>query len=460
MPAAAALLADAAALGKLKPRPSKSISGSHFSIGFETLDRQMFDPERTYGHLAQLGVKWARCQTGWARTEKIKGEYDFAWLDTVVDSLLKIGIQPWFNLGYGNRLYTPLAPHESAVGWAPLNSPEAKEAWLKYVDNITAHYRDRVQAWEIWNEPQGPGFWQPGKGNADDYVGLVKMTAPVIRRNVPRSTIIGGVVTGFPTVLVYLERCMEAGMGDFVDKVSFHPYRARPEENYAADVRAMRGIMSRYKPGMPLWQGENGAPSVGHGTGALSDMEWTEATQAKWLLRRLLSDLSQDIEVTSYFHTVDLANYVWTSGQSGQTNPKGVLRSSDYTPKPSYYAFQNLCALFDDDTKRADYLMRFDRGAPIFEEASIQSASFIRKGRPIYVYWYPSDLQKDYAARQVRACVWSGNAAKLENPVIVDLMSGQITQPNKPSQSGGLWYFEASALRDYPVLITDSALVS
>ena len=56
MPAAAALLTDSAPLGKLKPRPSKSISGSHFSIGFETLDRRMFDPERTYGHLAQLGV--------------------------------------------------------------------------------------------------------------------------------------------------------------------------------------------------------------------------------------------------------------------------------------------------------------------------------------------------------------------------------------------------------------------
>ena len=61
---------------KLKSRPSKSIASSPLSIGFETLDRKMFDPDRTYTHLAELGVKWARCQTGWARTEQRRGEYD------------------------------------------------------------------------------------------------------------------------------------------------------------------------------------------------------------------------------------------------------------------------------------------------------------------------------------------------------------------------------------------------
>ena len=89
---------------RMNPRASKSVAASPISIGFETLDRKMFDPERTYSHLAKLGVKWARCQTGWARTETVKGKYDFEWLDRVVDSLLTAGVQPWFNLGYGNTL--------------------------------------------------------------------------------------------------------------------------------------------------------------------------------------------------------------------------------------------------------------------------------------------------------------------------------------------------------------------
>jgi len=57
-------------IGKLKPRSSASIKASPLGVGYETLDRQHFDPVKTYQHAAQLGVKWARCQTGWARTEK------------------------------------------------------------------------------------------------------------------------------------------------------------------------------------------------------------------------------------------------------------------------------------------------------------------------------------------------------------------------------------------------------
>ena len=57
------------ALGEIKPVASKDIEASPLSVGFETLDRKMFDPERAYEHVGRLGVKWARCQTGWARTE-------------------------------------------------------------------------------------------------------------------------------------------------------------------------------------------------------------------------------------------------------------------------------------------------------------------------------------------------------------------------------------------------------
>ena len=60
-------------IGKLKTRPSASIKASPLSVGYETLDRQHFDPAKTYAHAAQLGVKWARVQTGWARCEKVKG---------------------------------------------------------------------------------------------------------------------------------------------------------------------------------------------------------------------------------------------------------------------------------------------------------------------------------------------------------------------------------------------------
>jgi polysaccharide biosynthesis protein PslG len=122
----------------------------------------------------------------------------------VVDNLLKIGIQPWFNLGYGNRLYTPGAAHESAVGWVPLNSDEARRARVRYAGKIAARFAGRVKHWEMWNEPNIKGFWQPEAPDPARYVAFVKMTAPVIRRRVPKAVLIGGAFSRFP-VLDYAE---------------------------------------------------------------------------------------------------------------------------------------------------------------------------------------------------------------------------------------------------------------
>lgn len=442
-----------AVLGKLATRPSLSINASHLGIGFETLDRKVFAPEKTYAHLAALGVKWARCQTGWARTERRKGEYDFAWLDEVVDALLKIGIQPWFNFGYGNRLYTPEATTEYAVGFVPLYRAEARAAWVKYTQTIAERYRARVRQWEIWNEPNIPNFWQPTKPNPADYVELVKITAPEIRQRVPNAVIIGGSLAGMP--IDYLEQCLEAGLGQYVDKISCHPYRPVPEANYEAEVRAFRGLLARYKQGLEVWQSENGAPSANGGCCALANFDWNETRQAKWLLRRLLTDLSLQLELTSYFHTIDLVNYTSRDQASTMTNYKGVLRGTQYTPKPSYFAYQNLCSLFDAETKAADLLIR---SAGVQDE-QVFAASFVRRGAPIFVRWLPVGLQQDKPWRRSSAELWSGKTAKMTEPVLIDLLSGQTYKIGKATFSDGWWKIENLPLTDYPLIVTDKSVM-
>ena len=57
-------------IGRLKTYTSKEIENSYVSIGFECLDRDLFNPEKCYDLLAESGVKYARCQTGWAKCEK------------------------------------------------------------------------------------------------------------------------------------------------------------------------------------------------------------------------------------------------------------------------------------------------------------------------------------------------------------------------------------------------------
>lgn len=438
-------------LGRLKTHPSKSIEASRLSIGFETLDRKMFDPKRPLPHLAQLGVKWARCQTGWCRCEPEKGRYEFGWLDEVVDSLLEIGIQPWLSLSYGNKLYTPEAPTPVAVGWAPIFDDQAQAAWLRFTEAIGRHFADRVRHWEIWNEPNGRIFWQPRKADPADYTRMVRITAPVLRDQVDEAFIVGGALAGIP--LDYLEGCLDHGMAEHVDAVSYHPYRTPPEKNYDGEVAAMRKLLAATGRDIKLWQGENGCPSK-QMTGSWSYVRqpWTETIQAKWLTRRILSDLRLEVDLTSYFHTVDLLNYNWGQGGSGHDQFMGVLRGKDYTRKPSYFAYQSLCTLIDAQTKRD---RRLDGQPQADTPGDILAPGFRRNDVPLCAYWRPTDLFNPPAEQQVTLRLPLREGIGLEQPVLVDPLSQEVFALPIEQQSGVAVTFANLPLRDYPMIVTD-----
>ena len=77
-------------IGQIKPKKSVEIKKSRIGLGFEKLDRDIFDPEKSYPFVAESGIKWARLQSGWQKTERQKGVYDFAWLDKIVDKMIEI----------------------------------------------------------------------------------------------------------------------------------------------------------------------------------------------------------------------------------------------------------------------------------------------------------------------------------------------------------------------------------
>ena len=483
---ASALCADGGIrplLGKVKPRPGKAIAASPLGIGFETLDRKLFLPERTYERLADLGVKWARVQTGWCRCETQKGRYDFAWLDAIVDALRGIGVLPWFNLGYGNQLYTPEAPNAFAVGWAPTRTAEARQAWVRFVRALAEHFRGRVQHWEIWNEVNISSFWKPDKSSPAGYMDLVKLTAPEIRARIPGATLIGGALAGglSKATTEYLRGCLELGLAEQVDRISYHPYALIPELNYASGVGEWRAMLARYKPSLALWQAECGCPSTEHGVGALSKYPWNESRQARWLVRRVLNDLRLNLEHISWYNVADQFGYSRAFGK-GEMTPAakttdfgagskssantdahfGLLRAPDYTPKPAYFAYQTLCALFDSQTEAVEMPLRFAGDFVGSEQAisadKIEQAAFVRAQCPLAAYWFPADVHKDMATRAVDMTFTVPAGMALREPVLVDPLSGEIFKlEGKPA--GRQWQFRALPLTDHPMLVTDRSVV-
>ena len=149
-------------IGRVAPKHSREISSSRIGIGLEKLDRNLYDPTPCYAPIGELGVKWVRIQSGWCRTEAIRGVYDFAWLDAIVNQLILQGVEPWLCLCYGHDLYTPAANNKTgAVGCPPIATEEERSAWDRYVAAVVRHYSDRIHLYEVWNEPDGAWCWRP-----------------------------------------------------------------------------------------------------------------------------------------------------------------------------------------------------------------------------------------------------------------------------------------------------------
>ena len=163
-------------IGKVKPVHSKDVAFSRCGLGFEKLDRAVFEPEKAYDKVAELGVKWIRLQSGWQRTEKTKGTYDFQWLDDIVDNLISRGLVPWMCL-LGNGLYDgTLRKVFGAVGRRQSRF-EQIAAWDSMLA-LTKHFKGRIQWYEVWNEPDGTWCWKHGVNGAS----TATVTKPPLRK--------------------------------------------------------------------------------------------------------------------------------------------------------------------------------------------------------------------------------------------------------------------------------------
>lgn len=454
-------------IGKIVPKSAAEVKTSRLGIGFEKLDRDVFDPENAYDPVGKIGVKWARIQSGWQRTEKQKGVYDFAWIDSIVDNLIARGMQPWVCLCYGNGLYDELARQVfGAVGVPPIYTEEQRSAWDAYVEATVSHFAGRVTWWEIWNEPDGDWCWKRGHSGIE-YGQFAVATAKAIRRADPSAKIMGGCVCG--SGMRFLTEAMEQGMGQVVDAVTFHEYTA-DETRVEERVRSMRALCDMYAPGLEIIQGESGSQSRSGGNGALRNGAWTPVKQAKQLLRHAVADLRANVKFTSYFSCMDMQEAL--NGTTGDIASIldfgyfGVLgaefdengrASGTYTPKPSYYALQNLGSLLAEEFTVADLpVITMPRESPRefgfdVPYRSLLTCGFTRKHSRAYAYWAPTDLMTVSFESTVTL-----QFAALPVPRLADPMDGTVYEiPESMIVRDGEYAFHLVNLpvRDYPMFL-------
>jgi hypothetical protein len=427
-------------IGRIAPRAASHVAASSWSIGGETLDRDFAVYSNYKKFLGPLGAKRIRLQAGWAKCEKTPGVYDWAWLDEAVNDTLAQGVQPWLETSYGNTIH-PGGGGTGLGGGLP-KSPEALAAWDNWVCAMVRRYRDRVKEWEVWNEPD-LGKDAPAEAYAEFYT----RTAAIIRSELPSAKIWAlGLAGNMAYAERFFARMKETGKLDLIDAVTVHGYPRNPDDTSTVDK--MRALLTKHGAAIPVIQGETGAPSTSNTFGALRGHPWTELTQAKWDLRRMLAHHAKDVP----FNLFTLMELHYPTGR----NTKGLLKANaDQTvayAKPAYFAAQNVFAIFDDSLSPiADY----PSTASTTNRLAVTAYRKRETNQQVIAIWFSGAVPSDSNA--MTPVDFTFERGDFREPVWVDLRTGEarwIPNANWARKNGGCG-FRRVPVYDSPILIAE-----
>ncbi len=397
-------------LGQLVPVKSDLGRESMWSVGCETLDRDYSNFENYKVFVGQTGVGYGRLQSGWAKTEQEKGKYDFTWLDKHVDGLIEQGVHPWLCLCYGNPVYSN---HGHDLDAKIFPDGEIMDAWLAYVKACVKRYKGKVTMYEVWNEPDN----KRALDSWDLYANLFVRTAKVIRKTDPNAKIaaLGSCSPDRKYIRQFLDETARLGGVGYIDYLTYHAYWQVPEYVVPA-VKRLQEDLAKVAPKAQLLQGETGCPGqleYGH---AMSNIEWTEYSQAKWDLRNMMQHFGMGIPY-SVFTMVDL-NYGWMMQSFGLVRMQ--LDAKPVYLRPKFYAVQNMTSVFGPGMTACD-----DVTVECYCGKKLYCVGICKDGEKVGCALWFGDERPDSSLERTPASV-SIKGVNFDKPVYVDMLSGKV----------------------------------
>jgi hypothetical protein len=434
-------------IGTLKSKNIHEMETSMWSLGCETLDRGHASWENYRDFLEPLGIRHIRVQGGWHRTEKVKGVYDFAWLDSIVNDAHALGLKVCLETSYMNRLYD----ENARIGPGPTLPDDEKilKAWDEWVMAMAKRYSGMgVTDWMMINEPNLK------RNDIREITDFNIRTAEIIKRIDPDARI-GGLVlaNAKPDVIEsFLKILKEKKKDHLFYWVIYHGYATNPDD-VNPKVEEIKNLIEDYAPQLRLWQGEAGCSSE-EAPYALSGIDWTELSHAKWNARRMLSDQGQNV-MSSVFTISDLSYRKDFIARYGllKTNPDNSI----IKVKMAYYMVQNVVSVFNDAVAlNPDYNME------IVSDRTLSWHAFKDKksGLDLVTFWDGTEIpSNDIKLGKASFLIKNGN---FNDPVWMDLITGNIYEiPEEQwTKDGSVYIFHGIPVYDGPSVITDKSLLN
>lgn len=213
------------------------------------------------------GNRWVRLHdtsmiAKWPVAEPEPGRWRF--YDQQVDAAITGGLAILGMLdGAPQRVSTVSREGDYWSIWHVPNRPGADQAWRHYVATVVAHYRGRIDHWEVWNEPWGE-WWQGVGGTPAGYAALLRDAHAAATAANPAVTLVG--IDSYRGRDWHHAVLALIGTTAF-DVFSFHDYHdslAGGEPDRAV-IQAQNFIAAQREHGepRPLWCTEGGLTDVG-----------------------------------------------------------------------------------------------------------------------------------------------------------------------------------------------------
>ena len=320
---------------------------------------------------------WARVEIRWEMLQPSRGEWHWHHYDKLVGAYAERGFKQMGLLAY-------------SVGWANgggsgtvFGPPGDLDAWEEFVRATVERYHDRVDAWEIWNEPDVAFFWNGIDGGQPDlYVELLRRAHRAIKSVDPDAIVVSGGVSGTGRGAQFIQRMLDLGGGQYFDALGVHGYVPEGE----IDNDGFRSFhwpqlrAARERAGKPFWVTEFGWASGDVGG---------EAAQANLIARHgpMLFDLGH-VERIFVFQFKDPGNV---------PDYYGLVRS-DGAKKPAF----NAAATFAARTAG----LRFERRVELGVD-DVWSMRFSNAERTVDVVWSQSDSRTfTFPTASASATLW------------------------------------------------------
>jgi hypothetical protein len=417
------------------------------------------------------GFKWARMgyhddPINWHWVEKERGQLAMdPEADTAVTELVESGVNVIMALGFGNRLYTqPGEARKLPQLWewyyenpAPPTTPEALEAWGRYVRYMAEHFRDRVRVFEVWNEWNIPVYWG-GEPSAAHYLAVACTAIPILREVCPQAKIMLGSWAGFPSgigtwsaeelaakeqELLYLRVTHE--LAREVDVIGWHPFyqtdTALPRfRTYAADVRALRKLLAQWG-----FQGECMATEWNYGANYpptdppnwWGDFAASEIEKAKYVAQLTVKHTA--LNLVSCF--CEMHNAVYPLDLSLLRRAFAADPIPSLQPQAAYYVLRNLATALED-LEPAEFAYR------LATSAEVECYALGTEQERVLALWQPGRAHDTCEGTPID--VWVGLPCASVSGY--DLINGTLQELVLEERDGGV-LLRGILVRDYPLLL-------